>query len=133
MFFRKIYLTIYHFRWTVLFLLIGGIVSVYFKIDTLGTYILAAFMGWLQAFIDKVREIGHQLEIEHQAEEEASLAKPTTTSRTIHQTTERRPTVGELLINWAAIFEKGKKTFIVLGGFFLAIVTVAFIYLYLYF
>jgi hypothetical protein len=105
---KKFYLAIYHFRFTLLCLAIGYFIAVYFQVHTPGSYLIAAFMGWLQSFVDKVREIGRQLEQERRNETE--LAIPS--------------------INWRLLFAKSGKAamVLVLGLLLLAVIT----YLYLY-
>ena len=132
MLWKKIYLTLHYFRWTILFLLIAGIISVYFQVNTLGTFILTAFVTWLQAFIDKVREIGHQLELEYQAKEEPAAPE---SGMHIQRELSKDGKLGarELLVDWKQIFAKGKKAFIVLASILMLLTAITFIYLYIYF
>jgi hypothetical protein len=131
MFLRKVWLALYHFRWTFVFLVIAGIVSVHFEINTLGAFILAAFMGWLQAFVDKVREIGHQLELERAAEPGDHELR-TNLREDVALTRHHRRARG-ILIDWQAIFFRAKKTFIGLAIVLGLLAAITLVYLYLYF
>src|ERR1043165_7999940 len=89
---RKFILTVRHFFPTIILIFIAIIIAVYFQAETIGAVLLGAFFTLVQPFIDKMREIGRQLEVERQARESAApprLEETSPPARTLPETPRR--------------------------------------------
>jgi hypothetical protein len=136
MFWKTIYLTLRHFRWTILILFVVGALAIYFQTDTVGTFLVTAITSVLESVINKVREIRQQLELEFQAREVA-VPPPSTPEYIRPQPAapvKRRAAEAKgPSFKWPEIFGRAKKTFIALGILLALLISAAGIYLYLYF
>lgn len=130
---KKIYLALYHFRLTIIFLVIGGFVVVYFQVDNFWAFLLAVFLTWLQPFIDKIGEIGRQLELEHQAKKESAprRVEPSSQLDSLPESSQSRSK--KLPLNWRNVFTRTRKPFIILVSILILLLAVTYIYLYIYF
>lgn len=128
-----------HFFPTIITLFIGGIVAVYFQIETPKAYILAAFLGWAQAFIDKVREIDKEIkkEINDRVNINNEVEIPPRSDKRLDEMVEPYVSrtnfeinIRQSVIRLGEILVRGKKYFIVLAVSFLVFIMITYIYLY---
>jgi len=108
---KKIILALRHFRVTLICLFVVGVFVVFFRVNTLWSYLLAVLLALIQPFIDKVREIERELENEPKM--------PT-----------KAPTTSNIEIDLWGFISRTKKPVLVFGSVLLLAVVVVFIYLY---
>lgn len=64
MFLKQLYLTLRYFRPTIVLVIGAGVISLYLDITPFAAFALTVFLTFLQPFIDKLREVGRDLERE---------------------------------------------------------------------
>jgi hypothetical protein len=136
MLWKTIYLTLRHFRWTILILCVVGALAIYFQTDTVGTFLVTAITSVLESFVNKVKEIRQQLELEFRSREAVGAEPPAPEDISPEpgtRVTRRPPTAKAPPFKWQEIFGRAVKTFVALGLLFVLLVSAAAIYLYLYF
>ncbi len=124
---KQLYRTLLYFRPTLVLVIGAGLISVCFNITPIGVFGLTVFMTFLQPFIDKMRQVGQELEREARMNPpKPKAAGRTDRPRELQQSLARV----QFTINWRLLLSYLLRPLALVSVLLVALFAAMYVYLY---